>query len=87
SNFAELSDWDNEAHYFRILKNRFECLDCKENEEAIKNGDSLEMMDSEMILDTLKTNKNQNWEEEVKDGFNDETSTKTSTRTTTITID
>ncbi len=87
SNFAELSDWDNEAHYFRILKNKFECLDCKEIEEAIKNGDSLEMMDSEMILDTLKTNKNQNWEEDVKDGFNKETSTKTSTRTTTVTID
>ncbi len=88
SDFAELADWDNEAHYFRILKNKSECLDCKEKQEAIENEDSLEMIDSEMILDTLNIKKNQNWEDEVKEGFkNDGTSKKTSTKTITVTVD
>ncbi len=85
SDFAELANWDNEAHYFRILKNRFECLDCKEKEEIIENTDSLEMLDSEEVLDTIK---NQNWEEEVKDGFkNNSASTIKSGKTITVTVD
>ena len=69
SDFAELSDWDNEAHYFRILKNEAQCLDCIEKEEMIEEGDTTEIINSEIIIDSVKTIKNKNWEEEVKDGF------------------
>ncbi|SRX55027.1 PspC domain-containing protein [Aequorivita sp. CIP111184] len=88
SDLTELTDWDNDAHYFRILKNKFECLDCKEKEEAIENGDSLEIINSQQILDTIKTNKNQNWEEEVKDDFKNTTaSTQKQSKTITVTVD
>lgn len=66
SNFSELSDYDNDAHYFRILKNDYECLDCIEKEENIQEIDSLEMMNSEKILDTTGTIKKESWEDEVK---------------------
>jgi hypothetical protein len=88
SNFAELSDWDNEAHYFRILKNKNECLDCVEKVENSEEMDSLEMMDSEEIVDTLNINENKSWEEEVKDDFkNENTSSKKQRKTVTVTID
>ncbi|MCB0465936.1 MAG: PspC domain-containing protein [Aequorivita sp.] len=88
SDFAELSDWDNEAHYFRILKNQTECLDCKEKEEIIEEADSTVIINSEKIIDSIKTIKNKNWEEEVKDGFkNKNTSSNTSKKTFTVTID
>jgi phage shock protein PspC (stress-responsive transcriptional regulator) len=71
SKFNELSNWDNEAHYFRILKNNFECLDCTEKVEISLKKDSLDITTSEKISDTIKTNKNKNWEEEVKEDFNE----------------
>ncbi|MDC8001282.1 PspC domain-containing protein [Aequorivita todarodis] len=66
SNFAELSDYDNDAHYYRILKNDYECLNCKEKEENVQEIDSLEMIDSGKIQDTIKPIKNESWEEDVK---------------------
>lgn len=66
SNFSELNDYDNDAHYYRILKNEYECLDCIEREENMEEMDSLEIMNSEKISDTTKTIKSENWEEEVK---------------------
>ncbi len=88
SDFAELSDWDNEAHYFKILKDQAECLDCKEKEEVIEAVDSTEIINSEEIIDSLKTIKNKSWEEEVKDGFKNKNSTSsTSSKTVTVTID
>ncbi|SRX75811.1 PspC domain-containing protein [Aequorivita antarctica] len=88
SDFAELSDWDNEAHYFRILKNQAECLDCKEKEEIIEEGDTTEIINSEIIIDSVKTIKNKNWEEEVKDDFkNKNTASTNNSETITITID
>ena len=69
SDFAELSDWDNQAHYFRILKNKAECLDCKTKEETIEEADSLEIINSEKISDTVKSIQKKSWEEEVKDDF------------------
>ncbi len=79
SDFSELTNWDNDAHYFRILKNTPECLDCKEIEENTEETDSLEVMNSKKVLDTLNTIENKNWEEEVKDEFkNNNTATETS---------
>lgn len=87
SDFKELSNWDNEAHYFRILKNEVQCLDCKEREEMIKEMDSTEI-NSEKVIDSVKTIKNNSWEEEVKDGFNNKNTASTNTgETITITMD
>ncbi len=69
SEFNELSNSDNDAHYFRVLKNRFECLDCNEKEDAIKVADSSEIINSEIVSDTLKTIQNKTWEQEVNDGL------------------
>jgi hypothetical protein len=88
SDFDELSNWDNEAHYFRILKNEVLCLDCKEKEEMIEEMDSTEIINSEEIIDSVKTIKKKNWEEEVKDGFKNKNAvSKNSSETITITID
>ncbi len=66
SNFSELSNWDNDAHHYRILKNDYECLDCIEKEESIQENDSIEIINSKKIIDTTKTIKKESWEEEVK---------------------
>ncbi|MDX1783739.1 MAG: PspC domain-containing protein, partial [Aequorivita vladivostokensis] len=88
SEFDELSNWDNEAHYYRILKSEVQCLDCKAKEEMTKEADSTEIINSEMIVDSVKTIKNKNWEEEVKEGFNNKNSASANTsETLTITID
>ncbi len=88
SEFDELSNWDNEAHYYRILKSEVQCLDCKATEEMTKEADSTEIINSEMIVDSVKTIKNKNWEEEVKEGFNNKNSASANTsETLTITID
>ena len=88
SEFDELSNWDNEAHYYRILKSEVQCLDCKAKEEMTKEADSTEIINSEIIIDSLKTIKNKNWEEEVKEGFNNKNSASANTsETLTITID
>ncbi len=88
SEFDELSNWDNEAHYYRILKSEVQCLDCKAKEEMKEEADSTENINSEMIVDSVKTIKNKNWEEEVKEGFNNRNSASVNTsETLTITID
>ncbi|MGO3184022.1 MAG: PspC domain-containing protein [Aequorivita sp.] len=69
SNFNELSNWDNDAHYFRVLRNKFECIDCLEREETIKKVDSLEIINSEKAVDSLETIQNKSWEQQVKDDF------------------
>lgn len=87
SNFSELSDYDNDAHYYRILKNEYECLDCLEIEEDFQEIDSMEMMNSEKILDTIKTLKSENWEEDVKNDLkNVSSNSNKSRRTVTETI-
>lgn len=88
SNFAELSDYDNEAHHFRILKNDFECLDCLEKEENLQEIDSLEILDSEKMTDTIQNIDNENWEEELNNNLNKPNDTpKRSRKTVTVTID
>lgn len=88
SDFAELSDWDNEAHYFRILKNEAQCLDCVEKVEMIEEVDSTEIINSEEIIDSVKTIKNKAWEDEVKDGFkNKNITSKNTSESVTITIE
>lgn len=86
SDFAELSNWDYEPHYFRILKDEAECLDCKEKEEAMEENDSLENINSEEATDSVKTINN-DWEENVKDGFNKKSASKNTSETITITFD
>ncbi len=87
SDFAALSDWDNDAHHYRILKNNIECLDCKVKEENTEEVDSIESMESETTLDTLNTIKNKNWEEKVKDEFKNKNAfTETSDEIITVTI-
>ena len=88
SNFAELSDYDNEAHHYRILKNDFECLDCLEKEENLQEIDSLEILDSEKMTDTIQNIDNENWEEELNNNLNKPNDTpKRSRKTVTVTID
>ena len=88
SNFAELSDYDNEAHHFRILKNDFECLDCLEKEENIQEVDSLEIMDSKKMTDTIQNSEHESWEEELNNNLNNPRDTpKRSHKTVTVTID
>ena len=88
SDFAELSGWDYEAHYFRILKNEAECLDCYEKEEIMEQMDSTEINNSEEIIDSVKTIQNKDWEEEVKEDFkNKSTASNNTSETITITID
>ena len=71
SDFNELTDWDSDSHYFRILKDKAECLDCIEKDQSIKM-DSLEAIDVRDGIDSLQTmdtKKIKNWEEEVKTDF------------------
>ena len=69
SEFNELSNWENDAHYFKVLKNKFECLDCKEEQETLKEADSSEIKSTEKITDTVKTLHNKTWEQKVNDGL------------------
>lgn len=69
SEFKKSSSWDNEAHYYKVLKTKFECLDCITKEETIEKVDSLEIINSERVLDTLQTTKTKSWEEEVNSDF------------------
>ncbi|MRT16080.1 PspC domain-containing protein [Vitellibacter sp. q18] len=85
SEFDALSDYDNQAHHFRINKNKIECLDCEVYEEGKPAADSTEMMDSEKTGDSLSSPKNKKWEDEVKDGFKNYSS-KASTKEETLTI-
>lgn len=70
SEFDELSNYGNEAHHFRILKNEVQCLDCKTKEEMVQKNDSTEIINSEKTGDSVKRLDNQNWEDDVKEGFN-----------------
>lgn len=65
SDFNELSNWDNDAHHFKILKDKFECVDCQEVEESIKETDTSEIINSEIKKDSLQATNNKTWEEEV----------------------
>ncbi len=66
-----LTNRDNEEHYFRILKNELECLDCTEKVETNVKKDSLEMINAEVIIDsTIQSFQKKNWEEEVQEDFN-----------------
>lgn len=67
SGLNELSNWDNEAHYYNVLKNKFECMDCLEKEEILQETDSLEIVSFEEVSDTVKTIQNKTWEEQVKE--------------------
>ena len=67
SNFKELNNWDSDAHYFRILKNKVDCLDCPEEGEILEETDTLEIRKTQ-IKDTVSS-ENRSWEEEVKGNF------------------
>lgn len=70
SNVSQMTEWDNESHYFRILKNTLECIDCTEKTETIEANDSTETIHSEKILDTVQTIETKNWEDEVNNDYN-----------------
>ncbi len=36
SNYDEWIDWNNDAHYLKVSKNKVKCLDCNEMEESIR---------------------------------------------------
>ncbi|WP_026450176.1 PspC domain-containing protein [Aequorivita capsosiphonis] len=67
SDFKELSNWDNDAHYYSVLKNKFECLDCQEKEEILQENDSLETIHLEKASDTVEAIQNKTWEEQVQE--------------------
>ncbi|MCG2418279.1 PspC domain-containing protein [Aequorivita sp. F47161] len=69
SNFKKLNDWDNQAHYFRILKNEVACLDCKEIIKSTEKTDSLEALNPEKSTDSIQTIQENTWEEKVNAGF------------------
>ncbi|MEM0517082.1 PspC domain-containing protein [Aequorivita flava] len=69
SNFKELSNWDNQAHYFRILKNKVECLDCEQIREATEKPDSIEISTDSIVTDSIVTIKENTWEDEVNADF------------------
>lgn len=65
SEFNELNNWDNDAHYYKVLKNKFECLDCLEKQKIIEETDSLDAIDSKPTTDSTGSLQNKTWEEEV----------------------
>lgn len=69
SDFKELSNYDNNAHYYRILKTKAECLDCDIKKKSLENSNSWEEVDSVQTVDSLKSIKPKSWEEEVIDEF------------------
>ena len=71
SDINELTDWDSDSHYFRILKNKSECLDCKEKVQGIKKDsiETIKALDSIDSLQPIDTKKIKDWEEEVKTDF------------------
>lgn len=82
SDFNELSNWDKQAHYFRILKNKSECLDCKQQQEFPDDSKSLEENNSEKTMDSLNPVQSKSWEEEVINDFkNKNTSENSSLKT------
>lgn len=56
-------DWNNNSHYFRILKNKNECLDCEEIQTETIN-DSIPQMENDTII------KEENWEEKLNQKLN-----------------
>lgn len=75
SNLNELSNWDNQTHYFRILNSQVQCLDCQKQQEA-NDAPNLQENHEVKALDSLKPVENRTWEEEV---INDFESKRTST--------
>lgn len=72
SEIAEMSNWDNQSHYYRLEKNRLECLDCSKIEKEIENKtDSLQVERSIDSLQVTKPLPSRSWEEEVKEDFKD----------------
>ncbi|WP_310992071.1 PspC domain-containing protein [Aequorivita marina] len=69
SDFNEMSNWDNDAHYFKVLKDKFECLDCFEIQKTTKATDSSALLISEEVIDSTKTLPNKTWEQEVQEDF------------------
>ncbi len=69
SNFNELSNWDNQAHHFRILKTKTTCLDCSEKKIDSIIPQSSEIKAAEKTQDSLVSSKTRSWEEEVKNDF------------------
>lgn len=62
SNFSEIRN--NPSHYYKILKNQAQCLDCNEQKLIEENKDSIISIDS---ITPIKTG---SWEQEVEDDFN-----------------
>src|SRR5690554_86711 len=72
SKIAELNNWDNQSHYYRLVKNKLECLDCPESEKEVENKtDSLQVESPIDSLQVTKPSPSKSWEEEVKEDFKD----------------
>lgn len=69
SDFSKLSNWDNEPHYFKIMKDQAICLDCKTIETPIENTEVNDTLTAQKSLDTLNTVQKKNWVDEVNEDF------------------
>ncbi len=68
----------SEGYYFRILKNKVECLDCNDKKQTIKLRDTVykDTINKDKVyenepVDTLTPVKTKSWEDEVLDDFRD----------------
>lgn len=87
SEFDALSNYDNQAHHFRITKNKTLCLDCEAQREITPKTDSTEIINFEKTADSVPPSEGQNWEEKVKDGLKNYKSAATHGKETlTITL-
>lgn len=68
SPLSEASTWDNNSHYYSILKNTVECLDCIPKED-VERPSSPEKNNSDFSRDSLISEPDRNWEKEVQDDF------------------
>lgn len=62
----EIKKWSNDEHYFRVLKDSFQCLDCQSFEESKNATDSTKIINIE--IDSVSAPQ-KSWEEEVKEDF------------------
>lgn len=79
SDFNAISKWDKQAHYFRILKNKVECLDCIQDNEFPVNSELQEEDDSKKVLDSIYPSETESWEEKVIHDLENKNATEATT--------
>jgi phage shock protein PspC (stress-responsive transcriptional regulator) len=84
SSYDEWINWNNDAHYLRVLKNKTECLDCAQIKEAdtsttlsnrkidtVNAIDTVDTVESVKVIDTTLTKTKESWDEEVERKLDD----------------